>query len=157
MPRIPNPRITPRRVVCGLVIVSSSFNVLGMIGGYHGLNVVGGSDFVVVVPGIKNAGVHSVIHGVSGDCGIRSEVLKVDSALSVGHLRVTVVPGVTRTLLKSSVSERKWYVVPSYLARWWPAPVTMLRWLDCGRLLHENCMIAWVSRPEAGIMLDRGC
>lgn len=66
--RILNSRITSGRVACGLVIVSSSFNVLGMIGGYHGLNVVGGSDFVVVVPGIKNVGVHSIIHGVSSDC-----------------------------------------------------------------------------------------
>jgi len=99
--RILNPRKTSRRVACGLAIVPSSFNVLGMTGGSHGLNVVGGGHFVVVVPGIKNVGVHSVIHDVSSDCGIRSEVLKINSALSVGHLRVTVVPGVTSILLKS--------------------------------------------------------
>ena len=85
-------RITSRGVVCGLVGVPSSSNVLGMIGGYRGLNVV-------VVPEIGNTGGHSVIHGVGSDCGIRSEVLKVDSALSMGNLRVTVVPEVTRILL----------------------------------------------------------
>lgn len=92
----------------------SSSNVLGVIGGRHGLNVVntirvigvavglangvsriGDSDFVVVILEIRNVGVDSAIRGVDNGRGIWSEALEVDCTL-----RVTVVCDVTRVLLK---------------------------------------------------------
>jgi len=107
-------RVTSVRVTCGLTIVLSSSNVLGVIGGRHGLNVVniirvigvavglvngvsrvGDSDFVVVILEVRNVGGDSAIRGADNGCGLRSEVLEVDCTV-----RVTVVCDVTRILLK---------------------------------------------------------
>ena len=106
------------RVTRGLTIVLSSSNMLGIIGGRHGLDVVNAirvirvavglangvsgvsnGGFVVVVLEIRYVWGDGVTRGVGSGCGIRGEALKADCTLWVDILWVTVEPDVTKVLL----------------------------------------------------------
>jgi hypothetical protein len=86
VPLVLDSRVISVRVACGLTVVLPSSNMLGMIGGRHGLNVVNairvtrvavgsanvvsvvyGGGFVVVVPGDRNVGGDGVIRDVGKD------------------------------------------------------------------------------------------